>query len=185
MLEIEMKFRVSDFAVVEQRLRDWQPKTHATIAEADHYFNAPDRDFGQTDEAFRLRRIGTNNRVTYKGPKQPGPTKTRTELELSLADGLGTADEFCALVQHLGYRPTAIVRKQRTTHDIHRDGFDLQICFDEVERLGRFIEVEIVAEESRRDQAQQVLMQVARALGLDQIEPRAYLRMVLSLDGKE
>jgi len=87
MLEIEMKFAIADFGAIEQQLEQWGARAGAPLDEADHYFNAPDRDFAKTDEAFRLRRIGTNNRITYKGPKQGGPAKTRTEVELALESG--------------------------------------------------------------------------------------------------
>ena len=60
----------------------------------------------------QLRRVGENNRITYKGPKQGGPTKTRTELEIGLEAGTAAAETFCQLVQALGYRPVAVVRKQ-------------------------------------------------------------------------
>ena len=128
MLEIEMKFAVGSFDALRQRLAEFGAEAQATIDEADYYFNAPDRDFGTTDEAFRLRRVGTQNRITYKGPKQPGPTKTRTEIELGLDAGAETAEAFCRLVTHLGYRPTAVVKKQRTEYRLRRDGFDLQVC---------------------------------------------------------
>src|SRR5207253_9991521 len=65
------------------------------LDEADHYFNAPDRDFGKTDEAFRLRRVGEQNRITYKGAKQGGPAKTRTEIEIGLEPGKHAAEQFC------------------------------------------------------------------------------------------
>ena len=144
MLEIEMKFPVADFGAIQQRLAAWQAKAQPAIEEADHYFNAPDRDFGKTDEAFRLRCIGAQNRVTYKGPKQPGPTKTRTEIEIALEPGPLAAEDFRRMVQHLGFRPTAVVRKRRTGYDFERDGFALQACCDEVETLGQFVEIEIV-----------------------------------------
>src|SRR4051812_47495301 len=105
MLEIEMKFRVRDFAPIEAILRSWQPRVEEPIEEADHYFNAPDRDFARTDEAFRLRRIGSSNRLTYKGPKSPGPAKTRTEIEVPLAEGSLIAEDTQKLLVHLGYRP--------------------------------------------------------------------------------
>src|ERR1043165_2814965 len=178
MLEIEMKFPVTDFAAIEPQLRRWQAAVQPTLEEADHYFNAPDRDFGRTDEAFRLRCIGANNRVTYKGPKQAGLTKTRTEIEIGLEAGPEAAEQFRRLVQHLGYRPTAIVRKRRTGYDFKRDGFALQVCCDEVEQLGRFVEVEIVAEEADKQRAQDVLLQVASELGLQQSERKSYLEMV-------
>src|SRR6267378_1944054 len=123
MLEIEMKFRVADFGAVEQSLRQGGARAGEPLDEADHYFNAPDRDFARTDEAFRLRRVGAHNRITYKGPKLGGPVKTRTEVELALESGPAAADAFCRLVEHLGYRAVAVVRKRRTPYHFDRDGF--------------------------------------------------------------
>lgn len=180
MLEIEMKFPVADFAAIEKQMSHWQATVQPTLEEADHYFNAPDRDFGKTDEAFRLRSIGPQNRMTYKGPKQGGPTKTRIEIEIGIEPGAAAAASFCRLVQHLGYRPTAVVKKRRTCYDFPRDGFALQACCDEVETLGRFVEVEIVAEPVERQRAQEVLLQVVSELRLPASEPRSYLEMVLA-----
>ena len=184
MIEIEMKFPAADFGEIERRLAGLQATARPPINEADHYFNAPDRDFGRTDEAFRLRRVGAENRITYKGPKQPGPTKTRTEIELGLEPGPEAADRWCALVQHLGYRPVAIVRKRRAPYHLHRDGFDLEVCCDAVEQLGHFVEVEIVAPPEQKEQAQAVLLQVVAEMGLGQAEPRAYLQMLLTKLGQ-
>jgi adenylate cyclase class 2 len=180
MLEIEMKFPVADFAPVQGMLQSWRAAAEPTIAEADHYFNAPDRDFARTDEALRLRTIGVQNRITYKGPKQAGPAKTRTEIEIGLEPGDEAADNFRRLVQQLGYRPTAVVKKRRTIHKFERGGFALEACLDEVETLGRFVEIEIVAEPAAKDRAQAVLLEVVRELGLPAAEPRSYLEMVLA-----
>lgn len=179
MLEIEMKFPVTGFDEALAVLAGWHAERQPTIDEADHYFNAPDRDFGQTDEAFRLRRIGTTNRITYKGPKQAGPTKTRTEIELALEEGADAAERFCRLVQHLGYRPVAVVRKRRTIYGLQRDGWPLEICCDEVDEVGRFMEVEIVTAPERKAEAQEVLQRVAGELGLATTERRSYLEMLL------
>lgn len=180
MLEIEMKFAVADFSAVAGHLSNWQAKAQPTIEEADHYFNAPDRDFGRTDEAFRLRCIGDQNRITYKGPKQAGPAKTRTEIEIGIEPGAHAAERFRHLVQHLGYRPTAVVKKRRTVYEFERDGFALQVCCDEVETLGRFVEIEIVAEATRKPQAEATLLEVARDLGLTTGKRRSYLEMILA-----
>jgi len=55
----------------------------------------------------------------------------------------------------------------------------MQVCLDDVERLGRFVEVEIVAPADKKDAAQAVLLGVAGELGLTNVEPRSYLHMVL------
>ena len=184
MLEIELKFAVADFDAIVHWLRQWGARAGAPLNEADHYFNAPDRDFAKTDEAFRLRRIGDTNRITYKGPKQGGPAKTRTEVELAIESGSEAADAFCRLVVHLGYRPVAVVRKRRIPYHFDRDGFTLEICCDEVEQLGRFVEVEIVAPPEQRTAAEKVLLAVAGELGLHEPEKRAYLQQLLARRGE-
>ncbi len=179
MLEIEMKFPADDFAAIEALLDKWQATPLPPQDEADHYHNAPDRDFGRTDEALRLRRIGPVNLITYKGPKQPGPTKTRTEIEVPLQEGDAAAADFLRILEKLGYRPTAVVRKRRLAFSFRRGEFDMQVCLDDVERLGRFVEVEIVAPPEKKDAAQVVLLGVVGEMGLKTVEPRSYLHMVL------
>ena len=55
----------------------------------------------------------------------------------------------------------------------------MEVCLDEVEGLGRFVEVEIVATPEQATAAELVLQQTSAALGLTDVEPRAYLTMVL------
>jgi adenylate cyclase, class 2 len=179
MLEIEQKFTHADFSAIERRLADWGATADEDHIEADHYFNAPDRDFAKTDEAFRLRRIGERNFLTYKGPKQVAVVKIRTELEVSLPDGDAAAAQFTQLLLHLGYRPVAVVKKRRRMVHLERGGFQLAVCLDNVEGLGHFAEVEILAPEEQTEAARQVLQEVAAQLGLSDVERRSYLAMIL------
>jgi adenylate cyclase class 2 len=180
LLEIEMKCPVAEFGPVQARLREWGAHADTPLHEADHYFNAPDRDFAQTDEALRVRRIGHVSRVTYKGPKRQAVTKTRTEIEVPLAEGDQAADDFCRLLTHLGYRPVAVVRKERICYHLRREGFELEVCLDDVDEVGHFVEVEIVAPEETRGRAEEVLLGVVSALGLTTSERRSYLEMLLA-----
>jgi adenylate cyclase class 2 len=181
MLEVEMKFPVEDLSALERRLADSGAVEEETLDEADHYFNAPDRDFARTDEALRLRRIGASNFVTYKGPKLDAQTKTRTEVEVPLATGEATAEAFTRLLVHLGYRPVAVVRKRRRTFRLKRNGFELEIALDNVEKVGQYAELEIQAPEERLRDARNVLLEMAAALGLTKSERRSYLELLLSL----
>ena len=115
MLEIEQKFARADFALLERRLAEWATVFGDAHEEADHYFNAPDRDFARTDEAFRLRRVGPDNYLTYKGPKRRADVKVRTELEVALQPGDQAAADMTRLLTHLGYRFVAVVKKRRRT----------------------------------------------------------------------
>jgi adenylate cyclase class 2 len=180
MLEVEMKFPVDSFAAVEARLAEWGAGELARRVEVDHYFNAPDRDFARTDEALRIRRIGSANLVTYKGPKIDAQTKTRTEIEVPLAHGDRAAEDFRRLLESLGYRPVAAVRKSRRLFELTRDSFLLEVCLDEVEDVGRFVELEIQAPAEQLAEARAALLRTAAALGLTRSERRSYLEMLLT-----
>jgi len=184
MVEVEQKFRGVDFAALEQRLRAAGAIEGDRHAEADHYFNAPDRDFALTDEALRIRRVGPTNYVTYKGPKRDLHTKTRTEIEVPLGDGDETADGFTRLLVQLGYRLVAVVRKDRRTFHLEREGFSLAVTLDDVAGLGPFAELEIGVAEDKLDAARATLLRVAQELGLADSERRSYLELLLSKKAK-
>src|SRR5262245_4310942 len=173
MLEIEQKFADADFAALEQVLASWGVRHFEEHIEEDQYLAAPDRDFRITGEAFRIRRSGDNACLTYKGPRLPGEVKTRTELELPLPSGEGMYEQYLQLFRHLGYRPVAIVRKRRRQCSLSRQGFAMNVCLDDVDKLGHYAEVEIIAPEGQRAQAEKTLLETAAALGLKDVERRS------------
>jgi adenylate cyclase class 2 len=185
MLEIEQKFAGADFDDLERRLAGLGARPDGQQDEADQYLNAPDRDFAATGEAFRLRRAGGAAVLTYKGRKQPGPVKVRTELEVALADGDGPADDCLTLLRHLGYRPVAVVRKHRRFFRLTRGDFALTVCLDDVAGVGRFAEVEVLAPDARADAARDAVTGLAAELGLTRPERRSYLSLLLATQGKE
>src|SRR5687768_5513143 len=136
MLEVEVKYRNADRAAAVATLLDWGAALAEDRTEVDLYFQAPDRDLKATDEAFRLRRTGPKNCLTYKGPKRDTETKTRAEIEVALADGDEPAAGAERLFVALGYKPVTAVRKKRRVYHFRRDGFDMEACFDTVERVG-------------------------------------------------
>jgi len=180
-LEVEMKFPVADLAAVEVRLRARGARPGPVLHEADHYLNAPDRDFAHTDEAFRLRRVGPASFITYKGPKRDAQTKTRAEVEVPLAEGDQTAEDLIRLVRHLGYRPVAVVKKRRHTFHLQAGGFDVEACLDDVEQVGTFVELEIVAPAQDLEAARAAVIRLAAELGLSGSERRSYLEMLLGM----
>jgi adenylate cyclase, class 2 len=180
MLEVEMKFSDVDFARLERELRDRGAREDPARDDCDQYFNAPDRDFAKTDEALRLRRIGSTNFVTYKGSKRDAQTKTRTEIEVPFAEGDQAAEDFARLLQHLGYRPVRKVRKHRRVFHWERGGYQLEVCLDDVDGLGHFAEVEILAPEDQIEAARKALLETAKALGLTNTERRSYLELLLA-----
>jgi adenylate cyclase class 2 len=184
MLEVEMKFAVALFDSLEAALIGRNITVGPSRRDADHYFNAPDRNFAQTDEALRVRTVGENNCVTYKGPKLDRTTKTRLEIEVPLADGEAAAADFRRLLTSLGYRPVAVVCKTRRIAEFNRDGFDMQLTLDEVDGVGRYAELEVVAPEERAEAAKAAVLSAAAEFGLTQSERRSYLQLLLEKQGK-
>jgi adenylate cyclase class 2 len=182
MLEIEQKFAVANFLPIEEWMKQHGLEPGEPRQEEDCYLNAPDRDFARTGEAFRLRRSGSRNWLTYKGPKRAGPVKIRKELEPELCPGEQAALEILELFECLGYRQVARVRKTRRTCTLERDGFDVTLSLDEVEKAGTFVEVEILAPEEQADAAREALTRLTAELGLTRLETRSYLGIVLELE---
>jgi adenylate cyclase class 2 len=180
MLEVEMKFPITHNADLEQKLHALGAVYRETLHEADHYVNAPDRDFAQTDEALRLRQANGAVFLTYKGPKTDTQTKTRTEIEVPLASGDRVADDCLRLLTRLGYRPVAVVRKERRTYRLSRGGFEVEVCLDHVEGVGHYVELEIVAAEEKFEAARAAIQGLAAELGLSNSERRSYLQLLLT-----
>jgi adenylate cyclase class 2 len=180
MIEIEQKYRCPNADRLEARLADLGATFVKVESEADHYFNAPDRDYAVTGEAFRLRRVDDVNVLTYKGPKRADSSvKVRSEIELEVAVGQEGAERTFALLAGLGYRAVAIVRKERRSFSLTHNGFAITICLDDCHTVGRFVELEILADESTREPAVVAIQSLAADLGLTDPEARSYLRMVL------
>jgi adenylate cyclase class 2 len=179
MLEVEMKFRLPDWTALTAKLAEWGATADPVRKDTDNYFNAPDRDFAQTDEAVRVRRVGVSNVLTYKGPKLDTVTKTRTEIELKLADGPNPAADAVKFLSALGYRPVAVVTKLRTVYHFTRRGFPMQVCLDDVGAVGKFVEIEVMAEQDQMEAAKAAVLATAAELGLKDHERRSYLRLLL------
>lgn len=184
MLEIELKYRTDDWPRLQEQLRQRGGTADRTFTERDLYLKAPDRDFKQTDEVLRIRILDESHVwVTYKGPKTGGVAKTRREIETPIAFGPTSEATTRALFESLGYKPVATVTKTRATWSLTHRTFAVHVCFDDVTDAGRFVEVEILANECELLSAQQAVAELAAELGLTTPEPRAYLRMVLDAKG--
>ena len=179
MYEVEVKVR-ADHDAVRAVLRDAGATARGTVTQRDTYYNAPDRDFGETDEALRVRHeSGGEERtlLTYKGPLVESESKTREEHETEVADEA----ELRAIVSGLGCPAAATVEKDRERYDL--DGYT--VTLDSVSGLGEFVEVEREASESEVEHVREGARDLLRDLGLD---PTAHVRtsyLGLLLDASE
>lgn len=183
--EVEVKFRVGSHDDVLRRLTELGARAGSAVRQEDAYLAHPARDFAQTNEALRIRRIGEENRVTYKGPRRTGPTKTREEIEIAFTRGDAAFEQLSRLFANLGFKPVAVIRKRRQTFQLTHRSHDVEVGLDTADELGEFAEVEaIAATEDDLSAAQDVVQEVAQTLGLSDVEPRSYLRMYLEKRGQ-
>jgi len=179
-VEIEQKFRVVTHTEVVSAIELMGGKVQPVESHRDVYLRHPSRDFGKSGEAFRIRYVNNEVVVTYKGPKEPGLVKTRSEIELPLAEA--TADGWMDIFQALGFSIANEVKKVRTPYLIKLDDTTICVTCDTVEKLGKFVEVEaIVRDRSQIQTVQSRIIQLSQRLALQELEPRSYLRQILEL----
>jgi adenylate cyclase class 2 len=207
--EVEMKFPVPDRAALESRLAALGATIAAPQSEVDVYFAHPARDFAKTDEALRIRRKGdcpnfrghrgeavvgengtvpfdakgSSNFITYKGPKIDAATKTRREIDLPLPPGEQAAQAWTDLIEALGFTPAGEVCKSRRKAQVDWQGRSVEVSLDEVDRLGAYVELELIAKADGLDAARANIISLAEALGLEGSERRSYLELLRAKNG--
>ena len=173
MMEYEVKIRVAGLGPVRARLAALGIRPGSRLTERDLYFNAPDRDFGTTDEALRIRSTEAGATLTYKGPKL-GLARVKAREELIVAiDRPGAMEEILA---RLGFTRTAAVEKERESYPVE----GCSVALDEVRGLGSFVEIEAPAGMAG-DEAVALIGRVREKLGVTGEETtRSYLELVLA-----
>ncbi|MEM0350667.1 MAG: class IV adenylate cyclase [Archaeoglobaceae archaeon] len=168
-MEVEAKFKLKEGVLekIERIARFLEEKE-----EFDLYFSHPCRDFAETDEALRIR-VEKKIKMTYKGPKVDEETKTREEVNL-IIDNFENA---VRLLEFLGFRKYKSIRKKRRIYELN----GAIICVDEVESLGKFVEIEVKGLSEK-----QKIFEIARILGYSKEESirLSYLELLEKLNGE-
>jgi len=139
-LEIEAKMKLTDSEALRQRLIAAGAKDLGQHLETNTLFDTPGTDLRRADSALRIRinhNLATNETefiVTFKGPRQPGPLKSRPETEFTVSDPKLAAQLFEAL----GYRESISFQKRRHSWKLA----DCKVELDEIPHLGHFVEIE-------------------------------------------
>jgi adenylate cyclase class 2 len=173
MLEVELKVKVPSLEPVRKQLLENGAVCSGRIHEHDIYYNAPHRDFGVTDEAVRVRYTNDHAVVTYKGAKiKKFGLKAREELNTAVESG----EVFETMLTRLGFTKTTEVNKWRENYRFS----DSAISLDEVDELGTFVEIEVMAEDENSNAAV-VIEKIAKEIGVSG-EPilASYLELLLS-----
>ncbi len=180
--EVEMKFPIHDRAQLASLLKMLGAQPDPPVRQIDRYYNHPSRDFAESDEALRIRSIGAENCMTYKGPLLDQSTKSRQEIEIPLASGAENAQKMDVLLQRLSFAPVRQVVKTRSQLQVQWQGRNFTMAIDDVDGLGLFLEIESIAQEQDWTAARDMLRDFAQSLGLQHSERRSYLQLLIDQD---
>lgn len=174
-MEVESKYRSPGNDKIEKALQRLGAKKIHECSMEDIYYSHPGRDFAKTDESLRLRKMEGPSELTYKGPRlKTGNARAREEITLKLEDSLSAQ----RIVERLGFAEKIVIKKKRSSYLIDK----LRVEVDDVDGLGEYVELELITEEPRRAES---LIELARTeLGLERLEKRTYLEMLLEKDGR-
>ena len=176
MIEVEVKASVKDFADVREKLKILGAVKIKKEHQTDVYYNAPHKDFGETDEALRIREIPEDGEkriiLTYKGAKLDNVSKTRKEIEVDVSDAKNTA----LILENLGFRRAAMVKKDRDIFHIDKFIVTLDMVYD----VGNFVEIETEAhEDDDTSESVERIFDIYKKLGIEEgFERRSYLELM-------
>ena len=176
MIEVEVKAHVTNFEDVKNKLTEIGAEKIGKEHQMDVYFNAPHKDFAQTDEALRIREIPENGGkriiLTYKGAKLDGVSKTRKEIEVDVSD----SEKMASILGNIGFRAAANVEKDRVIYLFN----DSVISLDRVKNVGSFVEIEKEAQEGEDfNDAVDEIFETYKKLGIEEgFERRFYLELL-------
>ena len=141
-IETEIKIRLAKPAEAKRRLAD--AKFVLSVPrrfESNVVYDTTDLKLKAAQILLRLRRVGAESIVTWKGPTVPGPHKIRPELETTV----GSSEAIDGIFRALGYEPTFRYEKYRTEFNQPQLAENGVVTLDETP-IGNFFELEGSAE---------------------------------------
>lgn len=169
-LEVEAKLKVDRHDEIRGRLSLAGASAAGRVLEVNRIFDDAHRSLLSNNCGLRVRACYEPDGgmagalMTYKGPQQAGPFKSREEIETRIDDPQSAAGILAAL----GFKEVLCFEKRRETW--HLDQCTVEL--DELPHLGCFVEIEGPGESSVRS--------VQEKLGLGELvhQPQSYIALL-------
>ncbi|HEX3568681.1 MAG TPA: class IV adenylate cyclase [Candidatus Saccharimonadales bacterium] len=156
MREIEVKAQVADKAGLLARIAKQQVSLSAPLKQHDVVFGPP--GFAVGSNWLRIR-IENDQTVYFTLKKSVNGSLDNLELEVKV----NNATEMERIVRQLGYELFSDITKTRQKAKVG----DIEVCIDDVEGLGTFIEAELLMpDDADHDVAVQSLWQLLSSFGV-------------------
>ena len=171
-LEIEAKFRVASHGPVRERLAAIRARFLERVREQNEILDRSDGELRKRGCGLRVRTkfddegksVGAT--VTYKGPRRPGPLKSREEIEIAVDDAEAARRIFAGL----GFISALSYEKRRESWEV--DGCRVEL--DEPPHIGLFVEIE------GPDEAAIRAVQERLGLKSSDMESESYVSMLMA-----
>lgn len=179
--EIEVKIPIEAPEKIKKRLLAMGFQSCEKVIEEDMYYNSEYHDVKKYDEALRIRKTRdlltgkTKAQINFKGKKIDQISMSRREYET----GIEAPDHMEKILEAIGFTRVSGVKKIRS---YLRKG-EMTACLDQVEKLGDFLELEVLAEkEDRRETCLSQMKEVLQEAGLsiENSVRTSYLSMLMS-----
>lgn len=135
MIESELKIPVEALDEIRRRLGDIDAERISVCErEVNILFDTPDGQIAAAGQVLRVRRVGDNHILTFKGSAAyHGAVKARREIEVEVS----SSEHISELLHALGYSPGIRYEKDRESWRMGRIRIDLDHT-----PLGDFVEIE-------------------------------------------
>lgn len=165
MIEVEIKIPVGDLEEVREGLQRKGFVHERSLIEKDTYFDGGINGIRKSGEALRVRQIihcdtgEIISEINFKGKKMDSVSMSRPEYETTVGDG-EIAGKIFEAAGFFPVKPMVVKKREMLVFG------EMRACLDEVEGLGTFLELEIMAEdESSKAVALEKIERILKALG--------------------
>lgn len=159
MREIELKFKIDNLEKLVKELENKGCDISQLKVQCDTVYVNNINNTESVEGSVWLRVRKENDKIELNYKKQSSKKMESEEIEFEV----GSYELANRFLKALGYTPWVEVNKKRRYTKYN----EFNICIDEVEKLGAFIEIELLVNEEDKKEYEEELLNVARELGID------------------
>lgn len=176
-MQMEMKARVQDFSYIEKYLLNSGAILVEVTKQNDYYLDPPGQKTHKIwdNEMFRVRE--TNNKCFLArsfADSISKDSKTREKKEVAI---IGSIKDILWIFEKTGFTQAYTIKKTRRDYELDGARFSL----DDVEGLGKFVEIEKNYEEEKKSVTEKKLNEIFAGMGIKESDrdSRPYMWMLI------
>lgn len=159
MREIEIKFKIENIESIISFLEKNKCKISKENIQNDTIYVRDTNKVKSIEGSVWLRIRENNNKIELNYKKQSAKSIESEEIEFEVS----SYEKANSFLKALGFKEWVQVNKKRK----YTKYKDYNICIDEVEKLGTFIEIELLTDKEDKNDYQQELLTIAQELGIN------------------